>query len=112
MTTVAEEIDGYRRDLREIVGRKTEVDIRAGLLDLANKVGACTHTPRANGFPKEQIEDLVQSINGTLQTWAMIDACRTAAKNQRTAVIAAIIALVSTLAAWAAVVAYIVAAKP
>ncbi len=118
MTSVAEEIDGYRKELREAVGRSTDDDIHSGLLALANKVGALTHTTRSGGFIKEQNEDLVQNISLTLQTWAMIDACRTAARNHEVALAAMknsaesqaiskrtmIAAWVAASAAWAAVI--------
>ena len=101
MANVADEIDRYRKDLREILNRKTDDDILRGLRELAPNAGALTRGPKSGGFIKEQIEELVQSINQALQTWAMIDACRTAAKNYRIAVGATMIALIAALAALA-----------
>ncbi len=55
MTSVAEEIDGYRKELREILGRGTDDDIRKGLRELAEKVGACTRTPGRAALKKSKL---------------------------------------------------------
>jgi len=51
------------------------------------------------------IPELAHNIHQALQTWSMIDACRTAAKSHRTAVAAAIIAVCAALAAVSAAIA-------
>ncbi len=48
--------------------------------------------------------ELTEGIHRALQTAAMIDACRTAARNFLIAIVAAIIALLIALAAWAAII--------
>ena len=47
--------------------------------------------------------ELVYAIHQALQTATMIDACKTAARNYKIALIATVIALGSALAAWIAV---------
>ena len=55
-------------------------------------------------LPKEREAEHIRSINQALQTAAMIDMCKTAARNFWIAIVAAIAAVVSAVAAWAAIV--------
>jgi len=48
--------------------------------------------------------ELVLNINNALQTDTMVDMCTIAARNSWVAIIATIIALISALAAWSAIV--------
>ncbi len=54
--------------------------------------------------PGERDAEHIRSINQALQTAVMVDMCKTASKNYKIAITAAIIALLSALAAWAAIV--------
>jgi len=48
-------------------------------------------------------DEIVHNIAQALQTWTMVDMCKTAARNFWIAVIASLIALLSMIAAWVAV---------
>ncbi len=106
-----DQIEAYRVKLTEILA--DDSNTYASLEDLAKKVGAST-TNRYKGHGKAAIPELVENINSGLQTAAMVNMCRTAAKNYEIALnatktaikhywIAGMIAILSMLAAWAAV---------
>ena len=97
------EIEGYRKEKTEILKTK-EPEKRQRLLDLARKVGASTtNWARIGGENDATESQLVDNIERALQTATMIDMCKTSAKNYKIAITASIIALLSALAAWAAV---------
>ncbi len=100
-----EEIEDRRKDLLDILQKRPE-DQNQPLRDLAVKVGA--QQPNASGV--EFRDMIVNNINHALQTASMIDMCKTSAKNYKIAITAAIIALLSALAAWAAVLAMVLIA--
>jgi len=118
-----EEIAVYRQKLRNILKKEGNEGKRIKALeDLAKEVGAGyvhteiapTATIRQNGKGSETITDrnpisiseseLVLNIHQALQTEIMIDVCNTTARNFWITMVAAIAAVISALAAWAAVV--------
>jgi len=100
-----EEIEDRRKDLLDIL-QKRPGDQNQPLRDLAVKVGA----QQPNASRVEFRDMIVNNINHALQTASMIDMCKTSAKNHKIAITAAIIALLSALAAWAAVLAMVLIA--
>jgi hypothetical protein len=72
------------------------------LRELANKLGASGEMYRASPANAGEAE-LVANILTALQTASMIDMCKTSNKNYRIAIAAAIVAILSALAAWVAV---------
>ncbi len=52
---------------------------------------------------EDTLSELTDNILKALQTASMIDMCKTSAKNYKIAIVAAIIAALSALAAWFAV---------
>lgn len=123
------EIEAYRKELTEIINRPPQPDgnpakgTKEDLRKLARKVGASTravyiHPTKTRPLGYEAgISDLIDNINDALRTEAMVDACKTAAKDSIIAIIAsgvavvgiiltaiaAIAALLSALAAWIAI---------
>lgn len=115
-----EKISEYRQELRTILN-KDEGQRFEELKKLAKKVGAgYIHTGIApiaittpNGKGSETIihqnpiaiseSELVLNINNALQTETMIDVCKIAARNFWVTMLAAIAAVLSALAAWAAI---------
>ena len=115
------EIAVYRQKLCTILN-KDDGQRFEELKELAKKVGAgyvhttiaptAVTTPNGKGYetiihqnPNSISEsELVLNINNALQTETMIDVCKTAARNFWVAIIATIIALISALAAWWAIV--------
>jgi hypothetical protein len=109
-----EEIEQYRKKLIEIIERPKQSDgnpaegTKRDLRELAKRVGANTRAiyTDTNGVLKGYdagISDLIDNIHIALQTATMIDMCKTSAKNYKIAIMASIIALLSALAAWIAV---------
>ena len=95
-----EEIKRCRQELLDILNIDSEGKQNQLLRNLAKKVGA--QQPNAKNV--EFRDMIVNNINHALQTASMIESCRIAAKNYKIALIATAIALISALAAWAAVV--------
>jgi 5-enolpyruvylshikimate-3-phosphate synthase len=76
-----------------------ETDRVQKLIPLARKVGASSRKgPHGDCVAGEP--ELVDNIQRALQTASMIDMCEISAKNYKIALIAAIIALLSTVATW------------
>ncbi len=113
-----EKISEYRQKLRTILNNKDDGQRLEELKQLAKKVGSgyvntkivCSDTRKVGSGTLTNIRqnpisesELVLNINNALQTETMIDMCNTAAKNFGIAVVAAIAAGLSALAAWAAV---------
>jgi hypothetical protein len=71
------------------------------LQELAGEVGASTISRRGAFHASEP--ELIDNINDALRTAAMIDMCKTANRNFIIALIAAVAAALSALAAWIAV---------
>lgn len=108
------EIEQHRTKLIEIINRPKLSDgnpakgTKEDLQELAKRVGANTRAIYTcpNGEQKGYdagISDLIDNIHTALQTTSMIDTCRTASRNFWIAVVAAIVAFCSVLAAWVAV---------
>ena len=113
-----EEIEGYRQELHTILNKDDGQRLEE-LKELAKKVGAgYVHTTIAcSDTIKEGTEtttttwqnpisesELVLNINNALQTETMIAVCNTASRNFWLTMAAAIAAVLSALAAWAAIV--------
>jgi hypothetical protein len=111
-----EEAERYWNELRDIV--QTGLDngtTRDKLKELAREVGAWHGRAISDRAHDATNDVLVASIHQALQTWSMIDTCRTAAENVRLAENAQAaaskaqrVAFWSMLAAWGAVVVNIV----
>ena len=104
-----QEIEKYRQRLVDINKMKDFQERKRQLKELAREVGA----GQARYFVKgneDTLSELTDNINDALRTEAMIAACKTSAKNYKIAIVAAIVAFLSMLAAWAAVVAAIIVA--
>jgi len=116
------EIEEYRRRLTKIL-RETDIEGRwKELKELAKEVGASIYrifpfkdsditSPAPDGTKmnvmaaREAHEaEIVHNIEQTLQTWTMIDMCRTATRNWWIAVGACVVSLLSMVAAWMAVI--------
>jgi len=113
-----EKISEYRQKLRTILnkdgGQRFEElkqlakEVGAGYVN--TKIAGTSTIPDGKGtlttIHQNLISEseLVLNINNALQTETMIDVCKTAARNFWVAIIATIIALISALAAWAAIV--------
>lgn len=110
-----EEIEIYEEQLKQIMCR--DKPNCHDLAELAQRVGASTEAiDYVTGSPrlsKASVSQLAHNIQQVLQTASMIDACRTASKGYTTAEaamgkattngrIAAVIAFLAMLAAWAA----------
>jgi len=109
------EIEEYQKKLQEIIDRPKQPDgnpakgTKGDLQELARKVGASTRAVYTGEGGKQLgydagISDLIDNIHTALQTATMVNMCEIAAKNYKIAITAAIIALLSALAAWAGVV--------
>ncbi|MBN1393116.1 MAG: hypothetical protein JW947_09985 [Sedimentisphaerales bacterium] len=112
-----EEINSARRELIQITDSNDEESERISKLEnLAKRVGAGTINTKIAGsttYPTNTggtvIEkhlnsisesELVQNINQALQTHMLFDSCRTANKQYKIAVLAAITAVFSTFITW------------
>ncbi len=113
------EIAVYRQNLRTILNNKDDGQRLEELKQLAKEVGAgyvhtqiATTTTTKTATESEKLiyqnpiseSELVLNINNALQTETMIDVCKTAARNYKIAIAAAIAAVLSALAAWWAIV--------
>jgi len=109
------EIERCQSELKQLVNKPPQKNGNPpegqgeSLKQLARQVGASTRMVYINSQGKPvacdaSIADLIDNIHKALQTAAMIDMAKTAARNYRITVIAAAAALLATLAAWAAVV--------
>ena len=111
------EINSARRELIKITDSNDEESARISKLKiLAKKVGAGTINTKIASSDTHQWKDgssvtnirqnpiseseLVQNINQALQTHMMFDSCRTANKQYKLAMLAAIVAVVSTFITW------------
>jgi len=117
-----EKIAEYRQKLRDILNDEDEKKRLENLKKLAKEVGAgyvhteiaptTTTVPDGNGIlttihqnPISISEsELVLNINNALQTETMIDMCRIANRKFWISIVVAIIAFLSALAAWVAIV--------
>lgn len=107
-----EEINSAMQELTQITdSNDSEPERISKLTKLAKRVGAGTINTRIaesteyKGVlhrPQTPIQEaeLVQNINQALQTHMMVDSCKTANKQYKIAVLAAIVAVFSTLIAW------------
>ncbi len=95
------EIEQKRQDLLNILKIEPEGKQNQPLRDLAKEVGA--QQPNAKNV--EFRDMIVSNINHALQTASAIEACRTAARNYKIALVAAGAAALSAFAAWIAVLA-------
>ncbi len=111
-TMTREEISLAMQELTQITDSNDPEQKRiARLKILAKRVGAGTINTRIAGSveydgalhtyqtPMQEAE-LVQNINQSLQTHMMMDSCKTANKQYKIAVLAAIVAVFSSLIAW------------
>ena len=89
----------YREQLLEILQKSDVAKQNRPLRDLAKAVGA--QQPNASGV--EFRDMIVNNINHALQTLAMLEMCKTASRNFVIALIATLIALGSSVAAWVAI---------
>lgn len=114
MMNEQKEFEKHQESLVEIQKMPGDNQRRRALQDLAEKVGASKRFISEHRLRDAAEPELIDSINDALQTETMIDMCRTAAQNYEIAVtatkaavtnnrIAAAIAILSMLAAWAAV---------
>jgi hypothetical protein len=102
-----EEIEEYRQRLVDIQKMLNPNERFTALQALAKEVGASTQgLSMFNDSDRAGVSEgnLVANIHNALQTATMVNMCKTASKNYKIAITAAIIALLSALAAWAAVV--------
>jgi hypothetical protein len=105
MTAITDkDLEQYLKELLEIMsGNKKDPakskEIQLG--ELAKKVGASSEMYRASPANAGETE-LIANILTSLQTASMINMCRTSNKNYKIAIAAAIAAILSALAAWAA----------
>lgn len=98
-----QEIEHWPQQLSEIL-KKQEPEKRQELLAFAEKVGASrSHWARIGGENDATESQLIDNIQRTIQTAAMIDACKTAAKNYKIACVAAVAAAFSSLVALVSV---------
>ena len=96
-----QEIEKYRQRLVEIKKLSDSGKRNKAYIDLITIVGA---SGCGGDKPTAQRDaENIASIHQALQTATMVNMCKTAAKNYKIAITAAIIALLSALAAWAAV---------
>lgn len=107
-----EEINSAMQELTKITdSNDSEPERISKLKILAKRVGAGTINTRIVGSteykgalhrPQTPIQEaeLVQNINQALQTHMMMDSCKTANKQYKIAVLAAIVAVFSTFIAW------------
>ena len=95
------QIEKYRATLVEILNQQKSQERTDALFKLAKEIGASTGRKRSG----EDVDPvgLVDNIHQALQTATMIDMCRTASKNCWMALVSALVALISAVAAWTAV---------
>ena len=96
-----EEMDKYWDELVAIRKMPNSGDRNKAFIELGTRIGA-------SGCPKdmsvgERDAEHVKSIHQAIQTATMIDMCKTSAKNYKVAIVAAIVAVLSALAAWTAI---------
>jgi hypothetical protein len=98
------EIENKRNKLIQIVNMPsgTEGPRLNKLRELALEVGASHKSVRGIETAKEA--ELVVGIQDALQTASMINACKIASRNFWIALIATMAAVISAIAAWAAVI--------
>ena len=116
------EIEDYRKQLAKILTKKGHGDCmstngKEELLDLAEKVGASTHTVYIDVHGQKrviagvEISELAYNIHQALQTASMANMCETASRGydiavsattnaKWTAVVAGIVSCLSMVAAW------------
>lgn len=110
-----EEIEQYKKQLIEIVQRPKQTGgnpatgTKEDLRELAQKVGASTRVIHTDEWGNQSgrdagISTIIDNIHTALQTATTIEMCRIAARNFWVAIGATLIALISALAAWSAVV--------
>lgn len=103
------EIEDWPQELAEIL-KKQEPEKRRKLLAFAKQVGASqSNWARIGGESDATESQLVDNIQRAIQTVSIVNMCRTAGNNYRIALIATIIAVLSMLATWAAVVVMVLA---
>ena len=98
------EIEGQNQRLIDIKNMSNPREKDKAYIELEAELGA-SGCGGGNILPKEREAEHIRSINQALQTAAMIDMCKTAARNYKIALTATIIAILSMLGAWAAVLA-------
>jgi hypothetical protein len=118
-----QEIEDYRKQLAEILAKKVQgkykPEVKQELQNLAEKVGASTYAVFEPAHPaayralvtEAEIPELAYNIHQALQTASMVNMCETASrghdiavsatKNAKwTAVVLAIVSVLSMVAAW------------
>ncbi|MBN1509172.1 MAG: hypothetical protein JW955_20165 [Sedimentisphaerales bacterium] len=117
-----EEIDNYGKRLVAAQAIAESGDRNKELIEIRKEVGAA-FCGRDVGSPSVRDAENIAAIHQALQTWSMIDACRTAAKNHEITLAAMkeaaksqciskysmIAAWIAAIAAWAAVILPLVA---
>lgn len=96
------EIEGHKQRLVDIKNMSHVGERNEAYIELGAKLGASGCG--SNLLPAEREVEHIRGINQALQTATMIDMCAIAARNFWVAIIATIIALISALAAWSAIV--------
>ena len=106
-----EEIEAYRLKLACILSDDYPVQSKdSSLRELAKEIGASRSNWARLGGDKDATESqLVDNIQQAMETASMVDMCRTSAamceiasRNYKIALVAAIVAVLSALAAWVA----------
>jgi hypothetical protein len=97
-----EEIEQKRKELVEINKMESFQERKKRLKELQKEVGASLYRVFVKG-DENSLSELTDNIHYALQTASMINMSKTAAKNYKIALTATIIAILSMLAAWVAV---------
>ena len=98
------EIDRKKRRLIEISNMSSLQEQKKELDTLRKQIGASRAKEHRRG-DDFTVGELIDNCHNALQTAAMIDMCKTAARNYKIALTATIIAILSMLGAWVAVLA-------
>lgn len=95
-------IEGYRQRLIDIKNMSNPGERSKAYIELGAKLGAsgCGRDIP----PGERDAEHIRSINQALQTATVIDMCKVASRNFWITMVTAIAAVLSALAAWAAIV--------
>ncbi len=93
------DIDEKQKKLLEIL-QKSDEKQNQDLRDLAAGLGV--HKPNASGY--EFRNEITKNIQNALQTATMISMCKTANRNFWITLMATIAAVISSVAAWVAVI--------
>lgn len=97
-----QEMNQFFTEFLEIQSGKKKGNKDALLKELNSKIGASTEMYQASPANAD-LTELAKNFQELMQTAAMVNMCRTAAKNYKIAILAAITAAFCALAAWVAV---------